>query len=328
MVPAWCSSASPWPRRSRARRRGSSRPRRPRPRRAGGRAHRRRTPVPSPRPGAGECRSWRRCAAPRRGGRARTGTCRPGAPRRRGTCWRCRRRRSAGRPCPPAHPAPQLGRHLGAADDGDHGPLPAVPGPSPAPRAPPPAAGPAQADGREARHAVRRRLGAVRRAEGIHDEDIAQRRVGAGERFIVLFSPGLKRTFSSSTTSPSATSTPPRQSSTRRTGCARAATTGARPPGPGSTAGRIHPPWAAEVRHQHDPGTGVERHAHGRQGGADARIGGDGTILHRHVEILADQHARPASSRSSIRVTDRDMRFLQSVICSRRISEAATQRGQ
>ena len=69
----------------------------------------------------------------------------------------------------------QLGRHLGAADDRDHRPCRGVEGTrqrvelADQQRA-------RAGDRGEARHAVGRGLGPVRGAEGVHDEDVAQRR--------------------------------------------------------------------------------------------------------------------------------------------------------
>ena len=50
-------------------------------------------------------------------------------------------------------------------------------------------------------------------------------------------------------------------------------------------------PGSPEVREDQHPGAFLERHANGGQGGADARVAGHRAILHRHVQILADQHA-------------------------------------
>jgi hypothetical protein len=52
----------------------------------------------------------------------------------------------------------------------------------------------------------------VRRAEGIHDEDVAERGHLPASASSSFFSPLLKRTFSHSTTSPAAQSTPSSQS--------------------------------------------------------------------------------------------------------------------
>ena len=51
-------------------------------------------------------------------------------------------------------------------------------------------------------------LRAVRSTESVHHEHVAQRSVFLRQFFVVFFSPLLKRTFSSTTSSPAATSTP------------------------------------------------------------------------------------------------------------------------
>jgi hypothetical protein len=172
--------------------------------------------------------------------------------------------------------------------------------------------GPAQATGRQAGHAVRRRLGAVRRAEGIHDEDITQVRIGAGERFIVALFTGIEAHVFQQHDLPVShlDAAAPVVDEAHRLRQQPRQVVGHR--GQGVLLVEFTLRRAAEVRHQHDPGPGVERHAHGRQGGADARIGADGTVLNRDVEILADQHATSCRSTSSIRVTDRDMRLTSS----------------
>ncbi len=73
--------------------------------------------------------------------------------------------------------------------------------PWPAHRAQPSAAGRRRPPG-ETDHAVGRGLGAMRGAESVHDEDIAQRGVLARQRLVVLASPTFMRQFSSSTSSP------------------------------------------------------------------------------------------------------------------------------
>ena len=78
--------------------------------------------------------------------------------------------------------------------------------------------GPPQATWREADHAVGGGLRAVRGAEGVHDEDVAQRGVSSAPApRRPCFSPTFMRQFSSSTTWPGATSTPSSQSRTSGT---------------------------------------------------------------------------------------------------------------
>jgi hypothetical protein len=112
----------------------------------------------------------------------------------------------------------QLGGDLGAADDGDHRPR---------------RVGQRlvqrfqlfrnQLTGAGGRGKLSDTVGggfsAVGCAKGIHDEDVAQRGVFRAVSSTFFFSPLLTRQFSSSTTSPSATSKPPStQSLIRRTG--------------------------------------------------------------------------------------------------------------
>jgi hypothetical protein len=133
----------------------------------------------------------------------------------------------------------------------------------------------------------------VRGAEGVHDEQVAQRGVflrAVASTF--FFSPLLKRQFSSSTTSPSATSKPPStQSRIRRTGLpSLAAITSATGFSEFSSA---YTPFfrTAEVRGDHHLGAGLEAVLDGRHGRGDAGIGGDLAVLDRHVEVGADEDA-------------------------------------
>src|SRR3569832_1961471 len=49
--------------------------------------------------------------------------------------------------------------------------------------------------------------------------------------------------------------------------------------------------WATQMRHHHHARAGLDRALDGRQGRADARIVGDLAVLERHVEVFAHQHA-------------------------------------
>ena len=125
-------------------------------------------------------------AAPRRPGRPRAATCRrltPVAARKvlamppPTISWSTLREQ--------ALEDRELGRDLGAADDRDQRPLRLLERRSSASSSAA-SSGPAQATGANSRDAVRGRLGAVRGAEGVHDEDVAQRRHLLRELFVVL----------------------------------------------------------------------------------------------------------------------------------------------
>ena len=106
-----------------------------------------------------------------------------------------------------------------------------------------------------------------------------------------FFSPSLKRTFSSSTTSPGATATPSSQSRFSGVGTPSSCVS-RRPPEPGENSSANLPSCG---RPRCDitmtRACAVERGLDGGQRGADARIAPDLAVLDGHVQILADQHA-------------------------------------
>ena len=107
-----------------------------------------------------------------------------------------------------------------------------------------------------------------------------------------FFSPLLKRQFSSSTSSPSATSKPPStQSRIRRTGLPSLSDDHV-----GHRLERVffgvHALFrAAQVGGDHHLGAGLQACIDGRHGCGDAGIGSDLAVLDGHVEVGADQDA-------------------------------------
>ena len=80
----------------------------------------------------------------------------------------------------------ELGRDLGAGDDRHQRPLRVARAPAPSASSSAASSGPAQATGANLRDAVRRRLGAVRGAEGVVHVDVAERGHLARQRLVVL----------------------------------------------------------------------------------------------------------------------------------------------
>jgi hypothetical protein len=156
---------------------------------------------------------------------------------------------------------------------------------------------PGAGDRREARHAVRRGLGAVRGGEGVHHVDVAERGHAARERLVVLllaldeshvlgerhlargdldaFEPVAHQRHR-----PAQQLRQPRRD--RRQAERRVllvAGTGLRAP---------------EVRHHQQSRAAIEREADRGQRGQQARVAGDAAVLHRHVQVFADQDALAA----------------------------------
>lgn len=146
-------------------------------------------------------------------------------------------------------------------------------------------------DGGEADDAMGGGLGAVRGAEGVHDEDVAEGGILFGERFVVLaFADVHAAIFEQDdgaggnvdAVDPVAHE---RDLDAEQLGEAQ---------GHGGKRFGFAPDafgGAAEVRGDHDGGALFQCELQRRQRCGDALFGGDAAILDRYVEVLADQHA-------------------------------------
>ncbi|MCY1529351.1 hypothetical protein D9M68_644900 [compost metagenome] len=185
----------------------------------------------------------------------------------------------------------QLGRHFGAAHDGDERTLGFVQR----------AAqgfqlglqqGAGAGHGREARNAVGGGLGPVGRAEGVIDVDVAQRRHLLGQRFVVLlladvhaavFQQHDLAVIDLHAIDPVAHQL---HGHAQQLGQALADL------GERIGLGQHALLGAAQVGRDHDGGAGVQRHADAGHRGADAGVFADAAcVVERHVQVGADEHA-------------------------------------
>jgi len=140
-----------------------------------------------------------------------------------------------------------------------------------------------------ARDSVGARLGAVRRAESVHDEHLAERRHAARELLIVLLLAPEEAHVLAQHGAPRCAVDAVDPVLAQRHGLAeqlRQPRRDRRERERGILCALLR---AAEVRHDEYPGVLIERVTDGGERGADARIARHHPIVHRHVQVFPDQ---------------------------------------
>ena len=185
----------------------------------------------------------------------------------------------------------QLGRDLGAADDGDQRTLGLMQGAAQRVQL-----GFQQRTGaghrREAGDAVRGGLGAVRRAEGVVDVDVAQRGHLPGQRLVVLLLADVDAAVFQQHDLAGVDLDAVNPVLHQRHGHAQQLGQALADLGQRIGLGQHALFRAAQVGRDHHGRAGVQRQANAGHGGADAGVFGNAAgVVERHVQVGADEHA-------------------------------------